>query len=226
MVDVFPRRNLPGKADVWGREVETRTSSNELSIEALQQALSGQNRNTASSLSVLARQLQDIQVAQDELLARITVYGEEDYETTVVQGTPLPFDTGDLAPVEFSLTETRSVHLRASSHLTLNAVNDGSESLIAFVRAYLRVNVIRHHDDGTDERFLLQTSFATGAGFLNSGVPTRALSEQRAFVEDYMDLPPGRYTATTSTLVEALNGTSSSARIVNARTSVQVLQEV
>lgn len=58
MVDVFPRRDLPGKADGWGRVLETRTVSNEESIQALQQGLAGQNRNTASSLAVIAQQIQ------------------------------------------------------------------------------------------------------------------------------------------------------------------------
>lgn len=67
MADVFPRRNLPPQAEQWGREVESRVVSAESDIGAIQQALSGQNRNTASSLSVLARQLDAIQQAQMEL---------------------------------------------------------------------------------------------------------------------------------------------------------------
>jgi hypothetical protein len=67
MVDVFPRRNLPPLAEQWGREVENRVVSAESDIEALQQGLSGQNRNAASSLSVIAQQLDAIQQTQAEL---------------------------------------------------------------------------------------------------------------------------------------------------------------
>lgn len=67
MVDVFPRRNLPPLAEQWGREVENRVVSTESAIEALQQGLSGQNRNAASSLSVIAQQLDAIQQTQAEL---------------------------------------------------------------------------------------------------------------------------------------------------------------
>lgn len=64
MPDIYPRRNLPGDADVWGRTVETKQESAETSIEMLQQAVQGQNRNTASSLQVLAGQIKAVQDAQ------------------------------------------------------------------------------------------------------------------------------------------------------------------
>lgn len=67
MVDVFPRRNLPPLAEQWGREVENRVVSNEGSIESLQQGLSGQNRNTASSLAVIAQQINSIPIQTTEL---------------------------------------------------------------------------------------------------------------------------------------------------------------
>lgn len=63
MTDVFPRRDLPGKADVWGREVEVRTTANETAIDILNQSVQGQNRNTASSLSVLAEAIRSIPIA-------------------------------------------------------------------------------------------------------------------------------------------------------------------
>lgn len=64
MVDVFPRRNLPPLAEQWGREVENRIVSSETGIETLQQGLSGQNRNTASSLSLIAQQIEDLRATQ------------------------------------------------------------------------------------------------------------------------------------------------------------------
>lgn len=63
MTDVFPRRNLPGDADVWGREVEKRSTSNQEAITSLAQAVQGQNRNTASSLQVLADAISSIPIA-------------------------------------------------------------------------------------------------------------------------------------------------------------------
>lgn len=70
MPDVFPRRNLPGDSDKWGRELETRSEDNATQIGILRQSLQGQNRNTASSLESLANQLRAIEDAQEELEAQ------------------------------------------------------------------------------------------------------------------------------------------------------------
>lgn len=100
MVDVFPRRNLPPLAEQWGREVENRVVSSEGSIESLQQSLSGQNRNTASSLSVLARQVSD-------LLGRVShsLSSSDSQSWTSSQPNNQPW-----GPVlDFTLTEARTV---------------------------------------------------------------------------------------------------------------------
>lgn len=70
MSDVFSRRNLPGEAEQWGREVETRQVGTERSIETLKQSTAAQNRNTASSLESLANQLRAIADTQATLLAQ------------------------------------------------------------------------------------------------------------------------------------------------------------
>lgn len=72
MADVFPRRNLPPLAEQWGREVESRVVSAESNIESLQQGLSGQNRNTASSLSVIAQQIQALTNVVNAIPIQIT----------------------------------------------------------------------------------------------------------------------------------------------------------
>lgn len=59
--DVFPRRNLPGDADVWGREVEERIRATEYAAVTQKQAISGTNRTSASSLQELSRQLTRLQ---------------------------------------------------------------------------------------------------------------------------------------------------------------------
>lgn len=69
MADVFPRRNLPDLAEPWGREVETRIDDTGKRIDAIDQFVKGGNRSAASSLSVLAGQVQDLQVAQAEIRA-------------------------------------------------------------------------------------------------------------------------------------------------------------
>lgn len=65
--DVFPRRNLPDEAEMWGREHDKRVVAIEDQIIAVKQSLTGQNRNTASSLSVLGNQITAIEQAQADL---------------------------------------------------------------------------------------------------------------------------------------------------------------
>lgn len=67
MTDVYPRRDLPGTADVWGREVETRQDSLKTTVEIVSQGVQSLNRNTASSLEVLASQIKAVERAQDEI---------------------------------------------------------------------------------------------------------------------------------------------------------------
>lgn len=72
MPDVFPRRNLPGDAEQWGRAHDDRVLSLEASLEGVSQSLQAQNRNTASSLSVIADQVQKIADQQTLLIAQQT----------------------------------------------------------------------------------------------------------------------------------------------------------
>lgn len=60
MSDVFSRRNLPGSAETWGREVEKRIEGVERNALVLSQEVSSQNRNTAASLQTLAQQVSDL----------------------------------------------------------------------------------------------------------------------------------------------------------------------
>lgn len=226
MADVFPRRNLPAPAEPWGREHDNRVLNLERGVEALNQGLSGQNRSTASSLAVLAEQLRDIKVNQDEILARVTLYGEEpSYVTTVNWGDTLPFDSGDRATVNLSLTEGRHVYIRSSIGLVMHAFNSGTTTEAALVRVSVRLNIIEHLPDGTDARYWSFNDYATGSGLFGSGEPSRAYSEQKGFVEDYVLFPPGEYTISTSAVVTDIYGTAgASARMASPKTSVQVLQ--
>lgn len=59
--DVFPRRNLPDGAEQWGRAHDDRVLGLERDVQSLGQSLSGQNRNTASSLASLADQIRTLE---------------------------------------------------------------------------------------------------------------------------------------------------------------------
>jgi len=64
MPDVFPRRNLPDLAEQWGRDVEGRVLNLDTSIQIVGQEVQSLNRNTASSLSVIANQITQLEQAQ------------------------------------------------------------------------------------------------------------------------------------------------------------------
>lgn len=70
MPDVFPRRNLPGEAEQWGRAHDDRVMALESGLETVAQSVQGQNRNTASSLSVIADQVKKIADQQDQIVAQ------------------------------------------------------------------------------------------------------------------------------------------------------------
>ena len=57
MTDVFPRRNLPGDAEQWGRAHDVRLIAAESKLSTVEQNVSGQNRSIASSLATLADQI-------------------------------------------------------------------------------------------------------------------------------------------------------------------------
>lgn len=70
MPDVFPRRNLPGEAEQWGRDLETRVIGLDTNSEILGQQIQSQNRNIASSLAVMAGQIEALTEQQATLQAQ------------------------------------------------------------------------------------------------------------------------------------------------------------
>ena len=64
MTDVFPPWNAPDLMVPWSRAVQDRIVAAEEQISVLQQSVSGQNRNSASSLGSLADQIRNISAVQ------------------------------------------------------------------------------------------------------------------------------------------------------------------
>lgn len=71
MSDVFPRRNLPGDSDGWGRVVEDRIYALEGGIAGQKTNLGSENRSSSSTRQELARQIQQLSDNQDRLEAAI-----------------------------------------------------------------------------------------------------------------------------------------------------------
>ncbi len=69
--DVFPRRNLPGEAEEWGRKVEDRIRGLEVLSQGQQTNLQSENRSSASSLQELSRQILKLRANQEALDAAL-----------------------------------------------------------------------------------------------------------------------------------------------------------
>lgn len=69
--DVFPRRNLPGEAEAWGRAVEDRIREVQYGVLGQQTNLKSENRATSSTQQELARQIVKLRENQERLDAAI-----------------------------------------------------------------------------------------------------------------------------------------------------------
>ena len=208
---IFPRRNLPGDSDSWGREIENYIRKTRNDLDALGQSSQGQNRSTASSLSVLGGQFTD-------LVGRNSYFGGDTGETATwfnsTTITSQPFGP----TVSFTLTDTRLVKLRSTLYVDARADCPASSSATPIV-------LVRWA--ATDP----QTSGSFDDVFFEVPVSPygRFLSEKRRLVgETFQVLTPGSYTFRRSVTVNMYNyssGTwSSQATISDATYSVDVLQ--
>lgn len=95
--DIFPRRNLPGTAEEWGRTVESRIQQAEREALSVMGQTSGLNRNTASNLQELARQVLELEAIYKaipkpaQVTAQATGFGLGAGWNTIVTATiPVP----------------------------------------------------------------------------------------------------------------------------------------
>lgn len=69
--DVFPRRNLPGESEVWGRAIEEAIRELEYGVQGQSTNLQSDNRANASNFQELARQVFQLRQNQTRLDAAI-----------------------------------------------------------------------------------------------------------------------------------------------------------
>lgn len=80
--DVFPRRNLPGSSEQWGRTVEDRQVATEGQVKSLGERVQSLGRSTASSLASLTDQM-------NRILDSVRVIGSTQVVTNVAGTTPI-----------------------------------------------------------------------------------------------------------------------------------------
>jgi len=223
MADVFPRRNLPGDAEQWGREVEKRVAAVDSTLESVQQSVQGQNRNIASSLSVLAEQIAAIREAQEEIIAQASYSNEEPSVSILLPaGSPVPYETPHYAPLYFTLQETRKVTVRNSVYLATSLYNSGSsptDSQALFRTYYLITNRTTGQiwTQGRTTQYGAQASTGTFTGIRFSATQT--------FFDD-LALPPGEYECVMYIQVTIVDGDGGSILIQSPRNAVQILERV
>lgn len=136
-MDVYPPRDLPGRADDWGRRVEAVSEDLYKSQVQLQQTLNNGQRATAGQLALLSRQLKRVTENQDDLLGRVSHFNSSSL------GSESHNSSGDYpkdgAGVSFFLPEGRAVQIlvtfagatgtissAGSSRVDLRTLIDGS----------------------------------------------------------------------------------------------------
>lgn len=118
MADVFPPRDLPGRAEEWGRQVERRIENGESSEEQLEQKVDNGLRATGGQLAVLSQQLDRITEAQEDLYGRVSFgtfwSGSPISVSSNVSGVDLPGLTTD-----FSVDEPRVIKAQTTMEVSL-----------------------------------------------------------------------------------------------------------
>lgn len=142
--DVFPPMNLPddgkGQSAVpWGRAVQGRVEDVEGRVDALSQALGGQNRSNASSLSLIAQQIQALGDQVRDLVGRAS-YSALDPDLTF--RLPNTLSATPWGPsLSFTLAQPRVVSLMFTVGTSYQAA--GSASL-AYTRGALFIDNVRY----------------------------------------------------------------------------------
>lgn len=81
---VYPPRDLPGKAEVWGRKVEEVSKNLQKAQDQLSQLVSNSNRSTSGQLAVLAKQIETLTAQQQYLVSLQTLDTVEDSNSRLV----------------------------------------------------------------------------------------------------------------------------------------------
>lgn len=148
-MDVYPPRDLPGRADDWGRRVEAVSEDLYRSQVQLQQTLNNGQRATAGQLALLSRQLKRVTDNQIDLLGRVShqriadkspaSLGNFPVGETVIPDTAFSFTLGESRKVQitqFAMVSTTSNPMRVGINLAgVNRFNT-SESSTTYIGDY------------------------------------------------------------------------------------------
>lgn len=185
--DVFPRRNLPPEAEQWGREVENRVKSAESALEIAAQSISGQNRNTASSLSVLGGQVSDLVGRESYFSAN----GQSQTWNDTTNVSNMAFG----GSVTFTLAERRLVKLRSTVYVDAEISAPASSSATPLV--LVRLTTVTPQEFGSFDDLFFELPITPYTRFLKN--------RTRLAAETYRTLEAGTYSFQSTITINMYN---------------------
>lgn len=128
MADVFPPRDLPGRSEEWGRQVENRIEAGEKSEQQLEQKVDNGLRATGGQLAVLSRQIDALASQQLDLLGRTsaaTFWANSPFTVSSTTSDVLIPGMG----VTFSVNEPRVVKIQSTMQVALYKGSGGGATI-------------------------------------------------------------------------------------------------
>lgn len=185
-MDVYPPRDLPGRADDWGRRVEGVAEDLYRSQVQLQQTLNNGQRSTAGQLALLSRQLERISEQQRDLLGRES-HAVFWVNSPISESSNVTFVEMSQLSLTFELKEKRWVRMQTTVDVSASR-GSGAASALA---------TIYHFIDGSQVDF-----FRTSNGYARGVVVNEPMLSQSVALS-LVELNPGVHTLTPkySTLV-------------------------
>lgn len=215
MTDIFPPANLSDLSTPWARAHDTRLIAAEEKLDILGQDISGQNRNTASSLASLGNTV-------NELSQWTTYSAEEPYDASVdlADSPTFPWEGPLGSEVRFTVREPRMAKVEFSVYVLFSAFHNGTGALNSpYVNARL------HFGWGGATSHLYSPLYQLSSA--SSGVNTGFYRGERISYWDIVNLSTaGTYRVGFIPEVVGISGTTGSARFQNPRVTVQILGPV
>ena len=155
--DIFPRRNLPGDSEKWGRVAEDRIIALESAVLAMSQSSQGANRNSAASLQSIAQQLKALPIP--------VVKSSALYEPLLSASSPISLDAA---------FESMHGKPRVFIQLTGTALLSSSDTLGAYLHGRIRFDIYDASEDTWsffDPGLFLATRRSTTPGVTDHYLP-------------------------------------------------------
>ena len=188
----FPRRNLPGQAENWGRQVEAEVAINRNNVLSLAQQVNNDGRSNSGQLAVLSSQMNDI-IEQQNFLnnQQVSFFNAGDYVYSLSPAGasgPILLPFNPTFDIRASVTAPPSGRVRVDLNAIIRLTVLSSQTGGASAEAGLQVTVT---DTAGDQSPRSSTRGITSIAYSSLGTPVdQGGSMSSFFVFD--DLSPGK----------------------------------